>query len=316
MDRSIPPSEASSQKVVYVMPQPMESMGAADDEIDLKELGQTLWQGRLRIAVCAIVCVIAAVVYALMATEWFQAEVVLAPAGKKSTLGGGGLAQLGGLASLAGIDIPGSDGGEPLAVLKSKALISQFVDDEHLLPVLFADKWDAAAGRWKESVKKPPDERDAVKLFDTQVRTITEDKKSGTITMSIKWTDPDTAARWANELVRRLNDRMRTQATEDAERSIEYLQKELLATSVVSLQQSIGRVLEGEMQKMALARANEQFAFKIIDPAVPPKQRASPKRTLIVLVAGLVGLMLGVMWVLISHSLTKTLREDAAGSQP
>jgi len=307
MNQSEPHSPEGQQKVVYVMPQSMEPMTSGDDEIDLKELGQTLWHGRWLVAVITGLCVAIAVAYALLATEWYKADVVLVPAGKKSA-GGGSLAQLGGLASLAGIDIPGADGGEPLAVLKSNAMIRSFVEDEHLMPVLFADKIDPNTGRFKDTGKKIPDLRDATKMFET-IRVITEDKKSGTVTMSIRWKDPDTAAQWANEIVRRLNDRMRTQAIQDYQKSIEYLQQEMGSTSVVSLQQSIGRVLEGEMQKMALARANDEFAFKIIDPAVPPKQRDSPKRTLIVLVAGLVGMMIGAMIVLVRHSLKKAKAE-------
>jgi uncharacterized protein involved in exopolysaccharide biosynthesis len=75
------------------------------------------------------------------------------------------------------------------------------------------------------------------------------------------------------------------------------LQREIAATSVVSLQQSMGRVLEGEMQKLMLARGNEEFAFKVIDRATPPKQREAPNRRLIALVSMLAGGFLGVLVV-------------------
>ena len=58
-----------------------------------------------------------------------------------------------------------------------------------------------------------------------------------------------------------------------------------VATNVVSLQQSIGRVLESEMQRLMLARGNEEFSFRIIDPAKPPKLPSEPKRAQIILVA-------------------------------
>jgi uncharacterized protein involved in exopolysaccharide biosynthesis len=123
------------------------------------------------------------------------------------------------------------------------------------------------------------------------------------VTLSIRWKDPDTAAEWANVLVQRLNDRLRQQALTESERNVAYLQKEMAATSVVSLQQSMGRVLEGEMQKLMLARGNEEFAFKVIDRATPPKLRESPKRSLIAIVSMLAGGFLGVLFVFLRKAI-------------
>jgi uncharacterized protein involved in exopolysaccharide biosynthesis len=65
----------------------------------------------------------------------------------------------------------------------------------------------------------------------------------------------------------------------------------------------MGRVLEGEMQKLMLARGNEQFAFKVIDRATPPKQRDAPKRALIAIVATLAGGFLGLLAVFLRQAL-------------
>jgi len=89
-----------------------------------------------------------------------------------------------------------------------------------------------------------------------------------------------------------LNERMRERALTDSERNVSFLQREMSSTSVISLQQSLGRVLEGELQKLMLARGNEEFAFKVIDSAVPPKGPIQPKRGLIVVLSFLAGLFL------------------------
>ncbi|MBM4231489.1 MAG: hypothetical protein FJ184_12200 [Gammaproteobacteria bacterium] len=274
------------------MENPNPAPPAYDDEIDLWELWETIWSGRWLIIAITGVFTLGGVTYALLAQEWYKADVVLAPADKKG--GGGALAQFGGLASLAGISLPGAGEGEPVAVLKSKDFARSFITDLNLMPVLLegADFGD-----------KKPDIRDAVKVFDTDVRTVSEDKKSGLVTLSVRWKDPDTAAEWANVLVKRLNDRLRTQAQEESERNVAYLQREIAATSVVSLQQSMGRVLEGEMQKLMLARGNEEFAFKVIDRATPPKQRETPKRTLIPLVSMLAGGFLGILAVFLRKAI-------------
>jgi uncharacterized protein involved in exopolysaccharide biosynthesis len=55
------------------------------------------------------------------------------------------------------------------------------------------------------------------------------------------------------------------------------------------------------MQKMALARANEEFAFKVVDDAFPPKRRVYPQRSLIVATSAVLGAMLGMLCVVISQ---------------
>lgn len=264
-----------------------------DDEIDLWELWDTIWSGRWLIIAITSVFTMGGVTYALLAQEWYRADVVMAPADAKQSMSGA-LAQFGGLASLAGISLPGAGEQAPVAVLKSKEFARAFITDLNLMPVFLEGA--------KES-GKPLDIRDAVRVFDTSVRTITEDKKTGLVTLSIRWKDPDTAAEWANVLVQRLNDRLRQQALTESERNVAYLQKEMAATSVVSLQQSMGRVLEGEMQKLMLARGNEEFAFKVIDRATPPKLRESPKRSLIAIVSMLAGGFLGVLFVFLRKAI-------------
>ncbi|MEI2420246.1 hypothetical protein V6O07_08225, partial [Arthrospira platensis SPKY2] len=90
--------------------------------------------------------------------------------------------------------------------------------------------------------------------------------------MIVEWTDADTAAAWATALVRRLNASLRNQAIQESETNIEFLRSELSQTNLVTLQQSIGRLLDSELQKLMLARGNEEFAVKVLDPAHVPKQ--------------------------------------------
>ena len=265
---------------------------AYDDEIDLWQLWDTIWSGRWLIIAITSLFAVGGVTYALVAQEWYRAEVVLAPADKKGGMSGA-LSQLSGLASLAGVSVGGGGGNEPLAVLRSKGFSRDFIVDMKLMPILLNDI---------ETETQKPDIRDAVRVFE-EIRVIFEDKKTGLITLSVRWKDAETSAFWANELARRVNATLRDQALQEAERNVAYLQKEMSATSVVSLQQSMGRVLEGEMQKLLLARGNDQFAFKVIDPATPPKRRESPKRTLIVAVAALAGGFLGILFVFLRQAL-------------
>jgi uncharacterized protein involved in exopolysaccharide biosynthesis len=284
------------------------------DAIDVGALIRSLWSDRWLIVALTTLFAVSGIAYALLAREWFQADVVLIQSDSRAM--SSTLNQLGSLASLAGINIggPGGKSPAPLAVLRSREFAREFIQDEKLLQVVLFDKWDSKKGRWKDmNPKRQPDIRDAVATFDKSIRAVYEDKRTGLVTLSVTWTNPDEAAAWANLLVKRLNARLRSQAIAESEENIGYLQKEMASTTITPLQQSIGKVLESEMEKLMLARGQEQFAFKVIDSAVSPKKRIRPKRVLVVAASALCGLLCSAVFVLIrSSGFLRVVRSEAA----
>jgi len=296
-----PESQPPQEQLVYVIPKGR-FPGAPDDEISLRELWDIVWRGRLIVVAVTLVFGIASVAFALLATEWFRAEVLLAPAHERSTPSLGG--QLGGLAALAGVSVGGADSAEAVATLKSRELAREFIEEHDLLTVFFADDWDAKEERWiGNDPRKWPDVRDAIKYFREDMLKVGEDLQTGLVTLAIEWKDADLAADWANDLVRRVNTRLRERALREAEANVAYLQEELSRTTLVPLQQTIGGLLESELQKLMLARGNEEFAFRVIDAASAPKERVRPKRALISVVGTVLGGMLAVFGVLLLHAL-------------
>jgi uncharacterized protein involved in exopolysaccharide biosynthesis len=265
-----------------------ELTAAAHDGIDLFKLCNTLWRSRWMIASITAAFVLGSVAYALSLPPVYRASVLLAPVQDEPV---GGLAgQLGGLASLAGFGSRGTTSVEAVAVLKSRDFARAFIEDQALLLVLFADAWDATAGRWKVQ---------AAESFVENVRQVEEDARTGLVTLSIEWGDPELAAAWANLLAARLNEHMRQRALAEAEANAKYLRNEFESTSIVALQQSVGRLLENEMQRLMLARGNAEYAFRVIDRAEVPRTRLRPRRTLIVVLGGFLGGMLSVFVVFI-----------------
>jgi uncharacterized protein involved in exopolysaccharide biosynthesis len=296
------PPVPGEQHLVYILT-PEAERAPGRGEMDLAELGSVLWRGRWVIAVATVLFAAASIAYAMTATAWYRAEVLLSPAEEPMTQGF--IGPLGGLAGLAGFNPGGRSRVEPVAVLRSRDFLRAFIEEEQLLPVLFQDQWDAQAERWiPEDPAEWPDLRDAVKYFSEHVQRVSEEAATGLVTLEIQWTDREIAAGWANTIAQRLNDQMRRRALEEAERNVAYLQRELSATSVVALTDTIGRLLESEMQKLMLARGNEEFSFRIIDTAEVPKQRSRPKRTLIVAIATLLGFGLSVLAVVV-HALVR-----------
>ncbi len=273
----------------------------AGDTISLRQVWQILWQGKGVIIAATVVFAIGSVTYALLAKEVFRAEVLLVPATEQSApmLGG----QLGGIAALAGVSVGDGKDVEALAVLQSRKFARDFIEQLDLLPVFFEKDWDADTNRWlQEDPADAPDVRDGVKFFHEEILSVSEARSTGLVTLAVEWTDPDIAAAWAGILVQRLNDRLRERALQEAETNVAYLQSEMASTTLVTLQESIGRLLESELPKLMLAKGNEEFAFKIVDPAVSPKHRVRPKRALTAVIGTILGGLLGIFIVLVGHS--------------
>lgn len=303
-------------RMIFLLP----PSGTHDGRIlDIREIWRVLWRSKYLIIAVTVAFTLVSIAYALLATQWFKAEIVLVPAGRDHGLAAqlGGRADLASLASLAGVDLSDrGDNAEALAVLRSRDFARSFIEERNLLPVLFADKWDAAAKRWKGGdPKKWPDERDGVRYFNRAICRVVEDKKLGLVILSIEWKDRGMAAEWANALVARANERMRQRTLAESQENVKFLRDELSATNVVSLQQSISRLLENELQTLMLARGNKEFAFRVVDRANVPKWRSWPKRTLIVALATIGGGIFSVLLVLVLSALREN-REPAADASP
>jgi LPS O-antigen subunit length determinant protein (WzzB/FepE family) len=286
-----------------------------DDEVlDLMSLSSKIWQGKWLIIGVTAAFTLSSAGLVLTLQSWYRAEVLLAPVRTKSAADlAGPLGSLGGLASLAGLTLGGNTS-EPLAVLESRDLAREFVEQQNLLPVFFARRWDAKLARWTPADPQDwPDVRDGVKYLINAVRTVKEDKKTGLVTLTIEWKDAQTAADWANLYADRANERIRARALLEAQANVDFLEHELATTSVVTLQQSIGRLLDTELQKVMLARENKEFAFRVIDRAEVPKWRVWPKRVQTVALATVIGGALSTYLVLLRDTIR---RRRGAVTQP
>jgi uncharacterized protein involved in exopolysaccharide biosynthesis len=282
------------------------TMREDDEVLDLMALSSKIWQGKWLIVGVTAAFTLSSAVLVLTLTSWYRADVLLVPVRAKSAADLasplGSLGGLGGVASLAGITVGGSTS-EPLAVLESRDLAREFIEQQNLVPVFFARQWDAQFARW--TLTDPKDVRDGVKYFIDKVRTVKEDKKTGLVTLTIEWTDAKTAADWANLYADRANERIRARALREAQANVSFLEHELTTTSLVTLRESIVRLLDTELQKLMLARENKEFAFRVIDRAEVPKWRVWPKRVLTVALATLFGGVLSIYLVFLRDAIRR-----------
>jgi capsular polysaccharide biosynthesis protein len=167
------------------------------------------------------------------------------------------------------------------------------------MPELFASKWDATRGAWKSEAGVPPTPARAVKYF-SRIRTVSQDKKTGLVSIQIEWKDPKRAADWANELASRINDEMRARVIEKAAASVSFLEKELSSTAVVETRDAINRLLESQIKQQMLANVTHEYAFRVVDRGMAPDMDdpVRPQVLLLILMGPMVGLAFGIVLVL------------------
>lgn len=263
---------------------------AEDGDVDLVRIALLLWAHRWWLALAVIITTGAAAYVAFTTPPTWRAEAVVTEV-KEQGMGGGAAGQLAtqlsGLAALATMGL-GADRTERdyQAVLQSRHLVEEFIVRNKLLPQLSGDP------------KRPLTLWRAVRNFQKNYLVIREDPRRGITTLSVDYTDPTTAAQWATGLVALANELIRTRAMTEAQRNIDYLTAQAEHTTDVDLRRVIFNVLEGETKTEMMAKGRADYAFRTVDPAVPPEIRSGPHRTILLITGFAVGLLLGGVGIL------------------
>ena len=302
-----------------------ENYAHADDEIDLRELIQVLWDGKVWIGLVTGVAAVVSIAVALSMPNVYKSTAILAP---KSGDGTGGLSRLasqyGGLASLAGINLGGfgSDGMSKPAIalekMKSLTFFRQYLYEDFLVDLMAVESWDPntrrliydqeiydlASNKWLREVDPPryarPSDQEAHEAF-INLLSVTEDKQTGLVSVSTEHQSPDIAKRWVELMVSRVSEDLRSKDIREAEESIRFLEAQRAKTSLVSLDEVFAQLIEEQTKTIMLANVSKDYIFDVIDPPVAPELKSKPSRALICVLGAFLGGMLGVVVVLIRH---------------
>ena len=287
-----------------------------DDEIDLGELFAVLWAGKVKIVAITAIFAIASVIYALSMPNHYKATVLLSPA--QSSSGGGlsgALGDLGGLASLAGVSLGGAGGSEgKLAqeIMQSWSFIEGFIEDNNLaVGVYAADGWDKSSNELQinsglydvsksQWLVEPPSSWSLFKTF-SGILSVSEDKKSGLVSVSIEYYSPLIAKQWLDLYVAAINEHMQKREMAKVTRNIEYLQAQIKKTNIAEMQEVFYTIIEEQIKSKMLAEASPEYAFVAVSPSMVPVEKSQPNRASKCILGTLLGGMLSVLLVLVLH---------------
>ncbi len=326
--------EANIQALSIMNTQQMAMQFQSGDEIDLRELWNAIWNGKWLIIAITSVFAIASVLYALLVPNEYKSTVLLAPVSSGSSSSLSKLAgQFGGLASLAGINVGG--GGDDksaiaIEIIKTWDFLEKFVQQNQIeVEVFAAEGWNRTSNKllinpelYNEANKSWVREFDATKgqraepsgweLYN-KIKdriSISQNKESGLISLSVEYYSPFLAKEWVDKLVKMINAHIQKQEREEALKSIRYLEEQVIKTNVTDMQSVFYQLIEEQTKTLMIAEVSNEYVFKTLSPAKVGEERSKPKRALIAILGLILGGMLSILIVLIKHFKPKIINNN------
>lgn len=296
-----------------------------DNEANFLDLFLVLLEGKWIIIFLTSFVSIVGVIYSLLLPNIYESRAILFPVDSSSTISGV-LGSYSGIAGLAGISLPSStdEGNSTKAMQKINSL--SFFENNILtniyLPDLMAvkswdsktntlyfdeDVYDSDSSTWIRDYSYPqqqiPSAQESFAVFQDKHLNLTEDKKSGFIILSIKHHSPLIAKKWVELVIDQVNAFYRQKDKEESEKAVSYLNQQISMTSLSEIKQALAQLLQEQTKKLALIESNQYYVFDYIDPPAVMERKSEPQRTLICIMAALLGGLLGILVVLIRHYL-------------
>lgn len=232
----------------------------------------------------------------------YRSSAMLEPSDE---LQGGGLSavagQLGGIASLAGIDISNNKTKiySAIETLKSREFVHNFIESNDLYISLFAVKsWDSDLNElaidseiynsetkeWVRSTQdnksQKPSKGEAYEKFIKKL-SVKEDKQTGLIQVSFDHISPFKAKEVNTLLIQNINNYVRSRDIAQAETSISYLKSKTEDIAFSEMRSVFFKLIEEQIKKRMLAEVRDDYVFRVIDPPFLPEEPHSPNRILI-----------------------------------
>ena len=294
-----------------------------EDEIDLLELLNVLWQKKRFIILFTSFISVLGVMYSLSLPNIYASKGVLSPADTSTSISQS-LQSYAGLAGIAGVTLPSSsennNATQALLKLNSLSFFESSIMPNIFLPDLMAvESWSPQtntlsyderiyikdSNTWVRDYSYPrnqiPSAQESFKAFKDNHLSLSSDKQTTFITINMKHQSPFIAKEWIELIIDEINTHYRQKDKLDSEKAIEYLNKQIASTNLAEIRQAISQIIQDETRKLALIEAKEYYVFEYIDPPAVMERKSEPSRAIICIISAFLGGILSVIYVLIKH---------------
>jgi len=292
-----------------------------DKEIDLGDLFKVLWKKKFYIGAIVSIFLLISTVYALYLPNIYKSQIILMPVESNSQMSGM-LGQYSGMASLAGISLPGeptSQSNEAIARIKSFEFFSNhFLPHIALEDLMAIKKWNPTTNtpiydekafnsetrKWVRKADPPrsitPSSQEAYEEY-REIIGISEDKLTSFISLYIKHKSPLLAQEWVELIVKQIDKIMRDEARYEATKKVEYLNSLAPTVKYEGIKRALSSLQEEQLKNLMMVEASENYVFKVLDPPLVPEIKSEPSRSLIVMLGLTMGMIISILFFLALH---------------
>ena len=298
---------------------------AENNDLDLREIFKALWMGKYTVVSVTALFIIVSVIYSLSLPNIYHSRAILSPVGESS---GNGMSQvmknMGGLASLAGVNLPSGDSGSKTLQAIEKLNTLSFFENNilpniHLPDLMAIDSWNAKANEiiydpeiydevtktWTREYSYPetliPSAQESFDVFGAENLDVFQDIDTGFVSITVKHQSPYVAQSWAELIVSQLNYFFRAKSKLEAEAAMDYLNMQMAQTSFSEIKLVIAQLLQQKMQQLTLIEASDFYVFEYIDPPAVMENKSEPSRAAICIIGAILGGLLGCLIAVVRY---------------
>ena len=307
------------KEIIYAYP-PSSVSESREDEIDLIELWQIVWAGKIFIISFVIFwTIIAGIVSFIFLPKEYKSSATLIPAKQeKSSLG-----SLGGLIGNLPLPIalPGQGSSNIMSFLESRTLKERLISKYNLLPVLYPNLWNQETKKWE--VDAPKAKPSVIKALQSGILdnyfSVNQDNKTELINMSWSGEEAAFCSLMLERIIKELNFFLENEYVSDARREREFVEEQLakateeleywerqvpnekLTLSKITRERLASQTIYTELRKqLELAKINEAKkleTFEILDMPYVPEKPYKPKKKLIIILTFIVSFFISLFGV-------------------
>ena len=296
-----------------------------DDTIDLKDLFALLWNGRYLVILITAVSAIGAYFYSQTLSDYYRSSASLSVAEGNT---GSASQNLGGLASLAGINISTVSRKGPMYIntISSRAFLKHLLEvDENILPGLVAaesydrelkklvynsDVYDAVNKKW---VGNKPNHLQVYSLYRKLVYVDFHEIRR-TMDVNVEHISQVFAYDLLSIIISEADSMLRERDIEISTEAIGFLTDALARTPLLEIKNSINQLILTQLNKQMMAKVSKNYIVNILDPPFIPLRSFKPNRGFIRLVGVVFGLLAGILFILLRYYFTRNTIQQKSES--
>ena len=296
-----------------------------NNDLDLREIFKALWMGKFTVISVTTFFIIASIIYSLSLPNIYHSRAILSPVGESS---GNGMIQMmknmGGLASLAGVNLSAGDSGSKTLQAIEKLNTLSFFENNilpniHLPDLMAIESWDANVNdiiydpeiydevtkTWTREYSYPetliPSAQESFDVFGAENLVVFQDIDTGFVSITVKHQSPYVAQSWAELIVSQLNYFFRAKSKLEAQAAMDYLNTQMAQTSFSEIKLVIAQLLQQKMQQLTLIEASDFYVFEYIDPPAAMENKSEPSRAAICIIGAILGGLLGCLIAVVRY---------------